>query len=569
MSDTPEHPTEYKPEEGAEVRPAPRYAARPVSPGGLETLARETGDETPYRSVSLLAIGAFTVAVAYSVFVVVGGLTAFWDSARAALIVGTALVPLLSVPVAMKFGVRGWPGLLRVAGLALAVFYAVPVGIGGLVAFSNRAAWLMPLWTLLVPLLAAGAGWAARLRIQASEDTLSGKDLATWAIGLSLFFALCYTAYFTATYFAVCLGAEKFAEEWIRTLEKDDALNGFLLTRPPEYRPVGNEAEKRLRVELLPAEEEGGGFSGFGQRPYVRLLRNSSPERVELVAVRNWGQERGGYKVEMTYRVTTPYWSFPLEVAVQSAEAPKRDPKERQKDSADRRWYVRSELTYAGDVKPTTKGKRLHELAAGGYTFAEAWAMKLARVDQNQMFPALDAARPAGRQAVVAAVGPGVRAADLRDPFFKGDLVKSDPKEFWAPKDIREAVVGQVKQMFAAQGPERNAPTLRVKDQRQLRWPLWSEDKESGRLFFYYEAAAGLTVNSREPLPEGGERPVTVPVTVEALIVVSCEATALELEPGGKMPQWRIERVDLVRARRADQGVPPGLGRPGPGGGPQ
>src|SRR5260370_39195952 len=98
MSDAPERPIDYKPEEGAEVRPASRYAARPVSPGGLETLAREVGDETPYRSLSLLAVGAFAVAVAYGALVVVGGVVAFWVGARAALLAGTVLVPLLSVP---------------------------------------------------------------------------------------------------------------------------------------------------------------------------------------------------------------------------------------------------------------------------------------------------------------------------------------------------------------------------------------------------------------------------------------------------------------------------------------
>src|SRR4051812_593472 len=100
MSDAPERPTEYKPEEGAEVRPASRYAARPVSPGGLETLAREA-EPTPYRSLSLLAVAAFVVAVGYSAVVVLGGIVAFWDSARWALVAGTFLVPLLSVPIAL------------------------------------------------------------------------------------------------------------------------------------------------------------------------------------------------------------------------------------------------------------------------------------------------------------------------------------------------------------------------------------------------------------------------------------------------------------------------------------
>jgi hypothetical protein len=567
MSDTPEQSTEYQPEEGAEVRPVSRYAAPPVLPGGLEELAREAGDETPYRSVSLLAIGAFAVAVAYAALVAVGGVVAFWGGARAALLTGTVLVPLLSVPVAMRFGVRGWPGLLRVAGLALAAFYAVPVGVGGLVAFSSHVPYLLWLWTFAVPLLAAAAGLAARFRIQASEDTLSGKALATWAIGLSLFFALCYAAYYTATRFAVCLGAEKFADEWLQTVQQGDVLRAYVLTKEPAKRPT-DPAAQRNSIELLsnPAnDEEGFGFTGFGQRSYVRLLRGTSKSNVELVTVRDWDYERGGYVVRLSYRVTTPYWTFPMEVAVHGVESQKKDVKGRQ-------WYVRLEMTgaFENNIQLTPRGQRLQELAGEGRALAEKWVMQLGRRDQNQMFQALAAARPGGErreaawQAFGGAAGPGVRAAAAQEePFFKGALVEADPKVFWTPPppNLREPVVARAKRLFTfgAGGDE----GFHVQAQRQPRWPLWDEDKATGRLLFRYETTAdGLTVSYREPTPEGGDRQVDAKVNLEAFIVLSCQAAALE---SGEAPQWRVERVELVRARRADQG-PPGM--PGPGGTP-
>jgi hypothetical protein len=564
MSDTPEHSTEYQPEEGAEVRPVSRYAAPPVLPGGLEELAREVGDEVPYRSVSLLAVGAFAVAVAYGVLVAIGGVAAFWFGARAALLAGTVLVPLLSVPIAMKFGVRGWPGLLRVAGLALAAFYAVPVGIGGLVAFSNHMVWLLPLWTFAVPLLAAAAGWGARLRIQASEDTLSGKALATWAAGLSLFFALCYAAYYTATYIAVRQQALQFAGEWIQTVQEDDLLRAYVLTKEPERRPTGDATAQRRSIELLSNpqnDEEGLGFTGFGMRPYVRLLRGTSKQNVELVAVRDFDYERGGYLLHLSYRVTTPYATFPLEVTVHGVESQKKDVKGRQ-------WYVRSEMTGVreSNIQLTAKGMRLQQVAGEGQAFAEEWVLKLGRRDQNQMFQALAVARPDGVrreaawQAFGGAAGPGVRAAAAQEePFFKGDLVDADPKVFWAtPDEFRAAVVARAKRLFAfgAGGDE----ALHVQSQRQVRWPLWEEDKATGRLLFRYEATAGLSVSYREQTPEG-ERQVDARVNLEAFIVLSCPTAVLESEDA---PQWRVERVELVRARRADQGRPdPAGGRPG------
>src|SRR5438105_1534056 len=186
MSDAPERPVDYKPEEGAEVRPARRrYTVDAIDPGGLEALTVTHEVTVPYRTMSLLAIGAFVVALCYAAMVALGGVVSFWDRAPKLLIGGSVLVPLLSLPVALRFNIRDAFGLARFAGLALLVFWAVPVGVGGLIAFPGRTPWLLPLWTVAIPLAAAACALAARWRIQTSEDTLSGKALTTWAAGLS------------------------------------------------------------------------------------------------------------------------------------------------------------------------------------------------------------------------------------------------------------------------------------------------------------------------------------------------------------------------------------------------
>ena len=237
------------------MRPASRYS---VSPGGYDALARDVS-ETPYQSPSLIALAALILAVGYSFVVVLGGVAALWVNERWVLVAGTVLVPLLSVPVAMKMNVREPLGLLRIAALALAAFYAGPVGIIGLIAFPNHSPYLLPLWTLVFPLVAIGVGLAARLRIQASEGTLSGLQLTTWAVGLSLFFALGYTAYYAATYFAVNKAGgglrrrldRPFGERRRRASVLDDAAAARTIRRVDDAR--------RYRREELDAAEPGGG----------------------------------------------------------------------------------------------------------------------------------------------------------------------------------------------------------------------------------------------------------------------------------------------------------------------
>src|SRR5438067_2270089 len=105
--------------------------------------------------------------------------------------------------------------LLAIAGFLLCLLYALVVIGGGVVALINHTPWLLPLWTLLLPIVGVTLAWVARGRIQGSEGTLGGMALVTWGIGLGVLFGLTYTAYYTATYFAVRQQATDFAERWL------------------------------------------------------------------------------------------------------------------------------------------------------------------------------------------------------------------------------------------------------------------------------------------------------------------------------------------------------------------
>jgi hypothetical protein len=558
MSDTSERPTEFKPEEGAEVRPVRHYDYA-VAPGGLEALTHE-GSEVPYRSLSLLAVVALVLAVAYSFFVVLGGVIAFWDRAAWVLILGTIVVPLLSLPVALKFNIRNPLGLLRFAALALAVFYAVPVGVGGLIAFPSHTPWLLPLWTLLFPLFAAGCGLAARLRIQASEDTLTGKSLALWAVGLSLFFALCYTAFYAATYLAIRQQAVMFTDDWIDILQKGDLERGFALTIPPSNRG-GEDKVSRMDLELkhnTGGDENPLTFSNFGQKPYVRLLRGSTKANVELVAVRTWGFEAGGYKVQLGYRISTPYWSFPLELTAQGVESAKGEYK-------GRRWYVNPEQSYLprDSVALTPEGKQLMTLAESGRLYAEDWTKRLWRDETlvwHEALAAEERTEDARLQACAAVAGPALRAGQKkRTAFLQGEMVKAGAESFWVPNNrIRKSLVDEMKNLFAL-GSDKGSDkklTFHLRDTRQMPWPLFSE--ENGRLTFRYDAEALMTLPIEASTPEGPKM-IPTPVRLGLQVVASCPAKALQ---GGE-PEWRVESFELIRAGRPDQG-PPSRGAPPP-----
>ena len=552
MSDTPERPVEYKPEEGAEVRPAPRYS---IAPAGFETLPHDTA--TTYQSLSVLAVVAFVLAAVYSFVVTIGGIAAFWANYGWVLLIGTILVPLLAIPVALKFNIRDRLALARIAGLALVAFYAVPVGIGGLFAFPSQSPWLLPLWTLLFPLAAIGVAVAARLRIQGSEGTLSGNALTTWAILLSLFFALCYTAFYSATYVAVRYQAVTFTGDWIDRLQKDDLERAFAMTIEPQYRNKSSDSLSRDEIESFSLRQRGedgrGAYSAFEERPAVRLLHGGDKSNVELVEVKDWGYESGGYKVFLKYQITTPYWSFPLEITVFGTESPKGDWK-------GRRWVLQSQASNLTRINPTftAKGTQLLKLAPSGEEFAERWPKKL----WDNPVLALNDSLPGGAFAAPAAAGLGLRAQQVQAPFFKGAMVKSDEKTFWVPErpNIRDQLVSQVKNLFV---PGREIPehlTLPPTTPRSP-MPLWSE--QNGRLLFSYDVDIRVPIQIIAPTLPGALEPAkseSGTATVEAHIIVSCPSSVLE----SGNPEWRFESLELIRGQRLDPNAPAGPRRPGP-----
>lgn len=209
------------PAEGVTLSPAPPPAAA----------------EPAYRPLSGLALAAFLLAALYALAVSLGGVVAFATQHYWWLLILTLLAPPAGALVARAAGVRGAGALLCWAGLSLLGLYAL-LGVFGLVAYSNTSPWMLPGWTVLLPLIAGTLAWLARGRIRESEDTLGGATLAAWGLGLSLFFGLTYVAYYAGAYVAVRQQAESFARQWIELLAQDKLPEAFALTMPERDRPA-------------------------------------------------------------------------------------------------------------------------------------------------------------------------------------------------------------------------------------------------------------------------------------------------------------------------------------------
>src|ERR1700737_4887733 len=80
--------------------------------------------------------------------------------------------------------------LLAVAGIALAIPYALFVLVGGVTALYAGSPFLLSGITVIVPLAAAILSLAALVRINRSEGVLGGGRLATWGLRISLLFGL-------------------------------------------------------------------------------------------------------------------------------------------------------------------------------------------------------------------------------------------------------------------------------------------------------------------------------------------------------------------------------------------
>jgi len=407
--------------------------------------------------------------------------------------------------------------LLALGGLVVAVAYAVVVLVGAAVALFNRMPWILPTWSLAVPLAAVVLCWAARVQIQNSEGALTGARLTVWGLWLSLTVGLLYAAYYSACYLSVTRMATGVANEFFDDLKNDRLDKAFLLGLPPP-RPA-DDAGLRARLELEYDRGRGGvgPFTMFRQSELVRQIRQGgAADQIQCLGVKDWGSTAGGYQVQLAYRVSTPFAASEVLATVVGVE---------NADDSGRQWYVKTPQMAAPPVL-TEEGRRVADRGGAANVFAGAWLAKVADWNWDRAY--LDTLPPKERKGEVSQKG--------LQAFRAGALVHAEPPTFWAGDRDREKIIARVKSLFGHGGggqdkmsPEMAMPTYR---------------RDGDRVFYGFDVMIALPPD----------------YAVQGLLTVAADVR--EGDPGPD--DWQIEYLDLISGKSmgAEGGGPPPPGMP-------
>jgi hypothetical protein len=385
--------------------------------------------------------------------------------------------------------------LLALAGFGLAVLYALIVLVGGGIALYGRTPWLMPAWSFLLPLAALVVCWAARNRIRDSEDTLSGVAFTTWGFRLTIVLGLTYTAYYTATFFAVRGHAFACADAFFEQLKQGNTGKAFLLStgiplKDVEDKDLRNILESRFNN---PAGGPGspGAYSQFRHMQFVRFIQTDGPRtQIAPLGVHDWEYGKGGYKVVLRYRVVTSMGEFEMRV-----ETLGRDPKPG--DPRGRQWQVVLNKAETGIVTmhKTALGDQVMKRSASGNDFVNSWVEKINRQRWSDAYldtlPLAERERLLkGRSAVhlmAAAPLAGLAPLVLHDENCRAylnaahglqsaKLIRLD-LSFWATESQKKGILERIERTFktdaAGNSPpvtlgiqQQNMPMIREKDGR-------------------------------------------------------------------------------------------------------
>jgi hypothetical protein len=483
-------------------------------------------DYQPYRPLSLMALAGFGLSVLCAVLVCVGGWIGFCYHHSVLFTAAVVLAPVVAALVCVMLGVFSPLRILAIAGFALAGMLAV-LGLGGLLAYSGSDPWLLPFWLLVLPLAGLLLLWIGRTQIVRSENTLSGLPLCSWGMGVIAVFGSVYLAYYAATWMAVHLESEAFAEQWVKRLGEGDVDGAFLMTLPPDQRPPQN-SETRAKLETLfnqPGPRGEGVYSTFAGRDFVRLIAGGGDAKVETPRQLEAKYTEGQYEVLYRCPVTSPLCTFDLDITTRgyvNAKGP----------AQGRQWFVELRATGRSANEPiqfTPKGQVLVEQLGPAREYAQAWIEKWYRDDEAAYLETLP---PAEREKKVrwsllgAVLGD---TAEWADPswaaYTAGTLVQANDKFYAARPAYRESIPAKLRDAFRPYQPKPDRAMVNAGS-----WPMVQLTPDGATLAF----------DARMLFDKD-----TQPVDVEARLVVGCDSASLE----AKKPQWRVVQIQLIRAR--------------------
>lgn len=457
--------------------------------------------------------------------------------------------------------------LLAVAGFGLALLYAVVVLLGFVSSVLIGSPWLMPIWTMVFPVLAGTLSLTARGRILRSEGTLAGLALARWGATLSLLAALIYASHSIATYIYLKREAESFTRQWFAHLTEGKVDEAFVLTLPPANRPpLGTSLRDTIENRFnTPGENSRRGlYSEFTLADWFRLIRiGGTQTEIQMLGLGQRDYARGGYQVEPRFRVTTPDCIFEIVVPVHGL-------KSQTKESQGREWQVIRERVEIVRRESTGRGLVLFQLGPQAQGFAHEWIELLRkggveaaylntrepekRVELDQVLrqrirfmyasaPLTAAGNPMAGVSAVAAYLSVPRELGLPGytEFAAGSLVSENLQDFWpADEKTRTEILAEVRRLFQQPG-DMLGPAIDRENVLLIPWVVRERTLE-------FRQDVTLTIGRK--------------YRVDGWLVLTCDASALDAKEGDPPPAWRVAGLELVRAREIPANAP--LQRGGP-----
>jgi hypothetical protein len=451
--------------------------------------------------------------------------------------------------------------LLAMAGFGLAVVYAAGILIGSLIAFFGSRPWLLPPSTILVPFVALVLLLIARVQIKRSEGTLAGEGLTRWGLSLTVLVALGYWSYYGATYLAVSQQGEAFGKSFLDHFTRGEVEAAFLLTRKPDDRP-SNPSRLRQDIEIrwnissdaMPLGE----YSRFLQNDMVRLITHArEATQIEPRGIADWEYKEGGYRLQASYRVSTPIATFEVLLTLHATDTP----------TQGREWQIVLEQSGLRGKEPaiTPEGMAMSERASEAGRAMQQWLRHIyeGRPAEAYLFTRLPkdratlrttyatglfangialGAQPGGTppaaalvRALLSANGHPGRCCLLPgyQSFLDGSLVRDDEATFWTlDRKKREEIASSFKARFRDPGPQ----LAQMMKPEMLRIPIYR--KTEGRV--------QIELDFQAPLME--QRSM-----VEGRVVVE----GPDDESSRLVENWHVASVNLIRGKSVGMSMAP------------
>lgn len=452
---------------------------------------------------------------------------------------------------------------LALCSLIVAGLYATVVAVFGGASMRFGNALILPLWTLMIPIVAAVLASVARRQILRSDGTRSGMGLANTAWWLSTLFGLGYAAFYLGTYFAVTWQAGEFTDQWLDKLRKGEVASAFLLTQDPDARKDDNPDDARsLMVRYgMGAGGRKGPLIQFQENEMVRIIQQAGTKaEIQKLGIRDW-EHKGGYRVEQSYRVTTPEGVYDYLIVAFGRDSDQK-----------RRWQILWDSTKLNDTPTRTPlGLAIEKWRKEAQYFAYEWLQNrsegkyveayLATIDPDARKKYLDQyfARMLATAPMVIGLGANINGPieslanliviqdqELASRYFlpgfaefsKGDFVQA--ANLNAPGKWRETMIKDLKGMFG------RGPFLQMRVSESIPRPEPLDDK-SDRLRVYCDI-------DYSAFPKLGSPRNAALYRCEGRLLLESDAGSLTPD---RQPRWRVVSLELLRGVDAAEAAPP------------